>query len=71
MNNNQKQSSEPAKPEGGRRRDLSKATAMHILGPSKNLNKENEGNGVKNANDNDGKRVSGDAKPPPRDRNKL
>jgi hypothetical protein len=42
-NNNQKQLSEPSKPGVERRRDLSKATAMNILGPSKNLNKENEG----------------------------
>ena len=52
MINNQKQSSEPAKAAERPRRDLSKATAMHILGPSKNLNKENEGNGIKTTNDN-------------------
>ena len=44
LSNNQKQNSDPTKPGNERRpRDLSKATAMHILGPSKNLNKENEG----------------------------
>ena len=77
MNTNQKQTSEPAtnKP-AERRRDLSKATAMHILGPSKNLNKENEVSGTKTINDNtsiinpSGMHSNGDVSKPPRDQRK-
>jgi len=54
-----------------RRRDVKKATAMHILGPSKNLNKENEVAQAKTINDNssiinNSGLHSGDVTKPPR-----